>query len=40
MKAHLRWALALAAACAALVPLWRDQRLSQAWLALAALCGG
>lgn len=40
MNGHLRWALLLVAACAALVPLWHDQRLSQAWLALAVLCGG
>lgn len=40
MKGHLHWALVLVAACAALGPLWRDHRLSQAWMALAVLCGG
>ncbi|RCW75442.1 hypothetical protein [Pseudorhodoferax soli] len=40
MKAQALWALALAAACAAMAPAWRDPALAQAWLTLAALCGG
>lgn len=40
MKQHLLWALVLAAACAALAPAWRTPALAQAWITLAALCGG
>ncbi|MGC3986274.1 MAG: hypothetical protein QM777_17025 [Pseudorhodoferax sp.] len=40
MKPQVLGALALAAGCAALAPAWRDPALAQAWLMLAALCGG
>ncbi len=35
----MRTALALALACAAVWPAWRDARLAAAWLQLLALCG-
>ncbi|CAN7689618.1 hypothetical protein LJR039_005586 [Pseudorhodoferax sp. LjRoot39] len=40
MKGSWLWASALAAACAALAPAWRNPALAQAWLQLATLCGG